>query len=341
MNGRAPPFWWAEGAWQAQALAPLAALYGVVARRRMDRAPRVAVGAPVICVGNFTLGGSGKTPAAIALAHAAKRMGLKPGFLSRGHGRRTRDLRLVEVGDDARSVGDEPLLLAAHAPTAVAADRAAGAATLIEKGCDLLIMDDGFQSARIAIDYALIVVDGDRGMGNARVFPAGPLRAPLAAQMAHADALLVLKGGRAPAKGAELAVRTAARAGRPVFGASLKPVNRRTIAGRRLLAFAGIGNPQKFFAGLEAAGGSVVERRAFGDHHDYASAELAALAAQADGEGLVLVTTAKDRARLEGLAEPAFLEKLLVFEVAARFEPPQAPQRIIEAARAAWRRRVL
>ena len=178
MASEAPPFWWAPPDWRARALRPVSALYGLIAGQRMRRARRERIAAPVLCVGNLTVGGTGKTPLAIAMAQAAAGKGLKPGFLSRGYGGSISAPHLVDPDhDSARVVGDEPILLAAHAPVAVTPNRAAGARLLIEKGCNFLIMDDGFQSARIHIDYALLVVDAWRGLGNGHVIPGGPLRA--------------------------------------------------------------------------------------------------------------------------------------------------------------------
>src|SRR5690606_16890473 len=156
--GEAPPFWWQKPDWRAYALWPVSAVYGAISAYLMRRAPRLQVDAPVICVGNFTVGGEGKTPVAIALAKEAVAQGHRPGFLSRGHGGSHSKPHAVDaVNDSARVVGDEPLLLARYAPTIVATDRAEGARHLIAEGCDLIIMDDGFQSARLHMDFALIV----------------------------------------------------------------------------------------------------------------------------------------------------------------------------------------
>ena len=216
MTSEAPPFWWQAPDWRAYALYPISAIYGTVARRRMTAARREPIDVPVLCVGNFTVGGAGKTPVAIALARQARRMKLSPGFLSRGFGGKFPVPHVVDVHrDSARHVGDEPLLLAAHAPVAVTPDRAAGAKLLASRGCDFLIMDDGFQSARIHMDYALLVVDGRRGVGNGHVIPGGPVRAPLVHQMRFVQGLLKVGEGEA----ANDIIRMAARAGRPVYEA--------------------------------------------------------------------------------------------------------------------------
>ncbi|MER2534172.1 MAG: tetraacyldisaccharide 4'-kinase [Rhizobiaceae bacterium] len=339
MASEAPPFWWSRPDWRAWSLWPFAKLYGFVAGQRMLRAPREKIDVPVLCIGNFTVGGSGKTPVAIAFARQARRMKLKPGILSRGYGGSAGHARLVDPAHDlAKHVGDEPLLLAEHALVAVCADRAAGARLLLGQGCDFLIMDDGFQSAKIHIDYALIVVDGRYGLGNGHVIPAGPLRAPLVHQMRFATALLRLGKG----SDGDTAVRRASRAGRPVFLASIRTRAAERFAGRRFLAFAGIGHPEKFFATIEAAGGTVAARRPFADHHFFAPDELADLSSAAERDGLELITTAKDAARLRhGAASPEFLARLNVLDIEAVFDDASAPSRIIEETRASWKRRRL
>jgi len=337
LTSEAPPFWWEKPDWRAAMLAPLALAYGLVAGRRMKSARRRKIDAPVLCVGNFTVGGSGKTPVAIALAREAQRMGLSPGFLSRGHGGSFSGVHVVDPGHDgARLVGDEPLLLARQAPTAVSRDRAAGAERLMAKhGCDFLIMDDGFQSAHLHMDLALLVVDARHGLGNGRVIPAGPLRARIGDQLLFADAVLNMGEGTA----ADALVRRAARAGRPIYQAQAFPVGAERFAGRRFLAFAGIGHPEKFFDTIAAAGGTVVKSRAFPDHHFYAEDELAELAETARREGLTLLTTAKDAARLRHEAPGGGLDGLEVLEIDTAFDPPHVPRLLVEQTLDAWHQR--
>lgn len=339
MSSEAPPFWWEEPDWRVFALSPLSAAYALVAGRRMRAAVREKVGSPVLCVGNFTVGGSGKTPVAIALARQAKRMQLNPGFLSRGHGGSFAQPHVVDPHyDTAKHVGDEPLLLAEQAPVAVTPNRAAGARLLMEKhGCDFLIMDDGFQSARIHIDYALVVVDARYGIGNGRVIPGGPLRANIVDQLVFTSGLLKMGEGTA----ADAVVRQAARAGRAIFEAHTEPSGKERLAGRRFLAFAGIGHPEKFFDTIRDAGGDVALTRPFPDHHFYGEDELAELAATARKDGLGLITTAKDAARLRHGASPAFLDQLDVLEIETVFELDNVPERIIDETLDAWRQRKL
>ncbi|MER9305910.1 tetraacyldisaccharide 4'-kinase [Mesorhizobium sp. M0293] len=339
MASEAPPFWWEEPDWRVLALSPLSAIYALAAGRGMRRARREKIEAPVLCIGNFTVGGTGKTPVAIALAEQAKRMHLKPGFLSRGHGGSFAEPHVVDIHhDSARHVGDEPLLLAEHAPVAVTPNRAAGARLLLEKhACDFLIMDDGFQSARIHIDYALVVVDARYGIGNGRVIPGGPLRAKVVDQLVFTSGLLKMGEGTA----ADTVVRQAARAGRAIFEAHTEPSGKAGLAGKRFLAFAGIGHPEKFFDTVREAGGELVLTRPFPDHHFYAEDELAELAATARAEGLGLITTAKDAARLRHGASQDFLDRLEVLEIDTVFELDHVPERIIDETLDAWRQRKL
>lgn len=334
-----PSFWWGQRNWQAIGLWPLGVLYGAVSGARMQRAKGFAASVPVLCIGNFTLGGAGKTPTALALAKAALAMGLKPGFLSRGYGGSLVEATLVDASrHTAAEVGDEPLLLARTALTAISRTRVAGAKLLTESGVDLILMDDGFQSARIVIDYALIVADARRGVGNGLVFPAGPLRVPLDIQMPAASGLLVAGQGRAGDRLAEAFTSS----GKPVFRASLKPVEAADLAGKRVLAFAGIADPAKFQRTLEELGAHVATRRDFADHASLTDTEISSLLSEARAGGLSLVTTAKDAVRLAGRSGVArnLLAEMQTVEVDMAFTEKGAPGAIIAAAMAAGRRRL-
>jgi len=294
---RDPAFWWADRSPAATLLAPVGTLYGAIAARRMVRPGRKAP-VPVICVGNFTLGGAGKTPTSIALAQLLLESGHYPFFLSRGYGGRVAGPVQVEH-QRAFEVGDEPLLLRRIAPTIVAHDRPAGARAAAIAGADAIVMDDGLQNPSVEKDLAIAVIDGRRGIGNGRIFPAGPLRAPLEAQLDHIDAVLVVGSvGRA----AERVIDVTQRRGLPVLHGELRPALDAVaaLAGKPVLAFAGIADPDKFFATLEAHGIPTVIRKSFPDHHRYAVDEMAALVACAQRESLTLVTTEKDMVRLRG-----------------------------------------
>jgi tetraacyldisaccharide 4'-kinase len=315
---RDPAFWWAERSVAATLLAPLAAGYGAIAARRMARAGRKAL-VPVVCVGNFTVGGAGKTPTAIALARLLLAAGRSPFFLSRGYGGRLAGpLRLEHQHAD--EVGDEPLLLGRIAPTIVARDRPAGAILAADGGADVIVMDDGLQNPSLAKDLAIAVVDGRRGIGNGRVFPAGPLRAPLAAQLDHVDAVLLVG---AVGRGADRAILASQKRGLRVLHGELRPdpAAVAALAGKPVLAFAGIADPDKFFATLEACGIPAAARIRFPDHHRYTAAETASLVGRAREGGLTLVTTEKDMARMSGdpaaralMGHTAVLPVSLVFE---------------------------
>ncbi|WP_339764032.1 tetraacyldisaccharide 4'-kinase [uncultured Hoeflea sp.] len=338
MVSEAPPFWWQSSGIQSAILSPFGWIYGRVARRIMDRRVRKAVAVPVICVGNFTVGGSGKTPTALALANAAIARGLKPGFLSRGYGGGVHHATVVDLTKDtARLVGDEPMLLAAKATTVVSPDRAEGADLLLDQGIDLIIMDDGFQSARLVFDQALLVVDARRGVGNGCVFPAGPVRAPVIDQVRHADALIVVGEG----DGADPMIRLAARAAKPIHLARFQPRNSAQFRNRNCLAFAAIGDPEKFFKTLEDAHVRLAQRKSFPDHHPFTDDEAKELLAEAELYGLDLITTSKDYVRLQAGHGRALelVEKSSVLEIDLAFDSPEVPNVIIENALTAFQRR--
>ena len=340
MTRKAPAFWWRErGGPATVVLWPAARVWGAASAWRMRRPPQYRPPVPVICVGNFVVGGAGKTPTAIALARIARGRGLKVGLLAIGYGGRETGPLLVDPDrHDADRVGDEPLLLAAAGPTVVASDRAAGARLLVAEGVDLIVMDDGFQNPSLAKDLSLVVVDATVGIGNGRVVPAGPLRAPLALQLQYADALIVIGDGTA----AEPLVRAAARSGRATLRGHLRPTRARGWRKQPILAFAGIGRPEKFFATLTEVHAPVVRTVSFPDHHRYTDAEAAELLAAAEAENLRLVTTEKDRVRLAGRdgAAGTLHDKAEALQVMLEFENMTAIGETIDAAvRAAARDR--
>ena len=295
---REPAFWWRPTGLASSLLAPIGAAYGAIVARRMARA-NARVGVPVLCVGNFTLGGAGKTPTVMMLARLLQDEGARPYCLSRGYGGSLAGPKTVDVHrDSAAQVGDEALLLAQVAPTIIARDRLTGAKAAQAAGASVVIMDDGLQNPSLAKDFTIAVVDGRRGVGNGKLFPAGPLRAPLAAQLARTHALLIVGEDG----GARDVVAAAGMRGLPVWHCRLVPHTQAIadLKARKILAFAGIGDPEKFFAITAAAGLSVVQRRPFADHHRYTAEEAGELIMQAEHDGLALLTTEKDRARMAG-----------------------------------------
>ncbi len=295
---REPRFWWRKPGLKAALLAPVGVVYGGMAARRMAKAG-ARVGVPVICVGNFTLGGSGKTPAVMMIARILQDAGSRVFCLSRGYGGRVAGPKQVDAHvDHASQVGDEALLLARVAPPIVSRDRVAGAKAAAAAGAGVVLMDDGLQNPSLAKDVSIAVIDGRRGIGNGMVFPAGPLRAPLEAQLARTDALLVV----GEVSGAANVIAAARARGKPVWHARFvaDPAAVTALAGKRVLAFAGIGDPDKFFATAAAAGINAARHLAFADHHRFSAEEAADLVMQAEHDGLELLTTEKDHARMTG-----------------------------------------
>jgi tetraacyldisaccharide 4'-kinase len=301
---REPAFWWDPhgSRWW---LSPVGAVYGIVAALRM-RSVGQRAGVPVICIGNLTVGGAGKTPAALEVGRLLLAARERPYFLTRGYGGRLAGpVRVDPARHTAAAVGDEPLLLARLAPTIVSRDRVAGAEAARRDGATVIVMDDGFQNPSLTKDLAILLVDGRRGVGNGRVFPAGPLRAPLETQIEFAHAIVVV----GPPEGASSVIETAERHGVAVFHAALEP-DAATIAAigkRPVLAFAGIGNPDKFFATLLEAGIAMAEQTSFPDHHRYTPGDARALLGRADAKNVMLLTTEKDAVRLNGYRRLAAL----------------------------------
>lgn len=313
----APDFWSApKPTMAARALAPLGALYGALTARRMAR-PGRRVGVPVVCVGNFVVGGAGKTPTAIALARLLQDLGERVAFLSRGYGGAARAAPLLvdPAVHSAAQVGDEALLLARVAPCTVGPDRVSAARRAIEAGASVLVLDDGLQNPGIAKDFTLAVIDGGAGFGNGLCFPAGPLRAPIERQTPLVKAL-VLVDGAAQAERQAAALQPA----KPLLLARLEPDREiaARLRGQGVLAFAGIGRPAKFFASLEALGARLGATQSFADHHAYEPIEIEALLAKAAALHLTPVTTQKDHVRLA----PAYAKQIVAVPVDLRFDDP-------------------
>jgi len=333
---RAPSFWWQEPATATALLSPIASVYGAVAAARLRQNGERA-GVPVLCVGNPTLGGSGKTPTALALARLLIDAGERPFLLSRGYGGRLAGpVRVDPQHHRADDVGDEPLLLARCATTIIARDRVAGARFARGYGASVIVLDDGFQNPSLAKDFSILVIDTRRAIGNGLVFPAGPLRAPLTAQLDRAQALLTIGEGPAAA-----AIESAAALrGLSLFRGRLvpDPASVAAFKGSRVFAFAGIGDPDKFFATLNDAGIDVAMRRSFPDHHRFTAADAESLLAEADRAGLTLVTTEKDLVRLAHRRALAGLaERSRALPVALKLDDEDRFRRSVLAAVAATR----
>jgi tetraacyldisaccharide 4'-kinase len=317
---RAPEFWRGSdhtARIAAALLSPIGFLYGATVAWRRRNAQPYRPRAKVICVGNLTVGGTGKTPVAIALAAMLAKRGLKPMFLTRGYGGKEHGPIFVNLAHDrAAQVGDEPLLLAHMAPAIVARDRAAGARLADEAQADIIIMDDGHQNFSVAKDLSLVVVDAATGFGNRHVLPAGPLREPVSQGLARADAI-VLTGDGNPDLG---------KFQDPVLRTHFKPAPVGDLHGQRVVAFAGTGRPEKFFDTLKMLGATVVEVTPFEDHHTYTAAELARLKAKARAANALLITTEKDFVRLS----PAERTDVATLPVAAAFDDPTAIESLLD-----------
>lgn len=288
---KTPSFWYGAPGAAPRLLVPASGLWMLGARLRSALVRPYRATVPVICVGNLVAGGTGKTPVALALA--ALLAGRRLAFLTRGYGGRTAGPLQVEAyRHRAEEVGDEPLLLARAAPTWVARDRAAGARAAVAAGAEVIVMDDGFQNPSLVKDLSLLVVDGATGFGNGLMIPAGPLREPIAQGLARADAVIMIGDD-------ETGISTALAAQLPVLAARLAPTSdAEVLAGKRVVAFAGIGRPAKFFATLEAMGCTLAARHPFADHHRYRVSEVMNLCAEAAALDATTVTTEKDWVRL-------------------------------------------
>ena len=322
-----PPRFWRNPpdrpGWQSRVLAPLGALYALGTKRRVGRAPELTPSVPVICVGNLNVGGTGKTPMVIALVERLQERSVH--IVSRGYGgREAGPLQVDPTRHKAVDVGDEPLLLAAFAPVWIARDRAAGVRAAENAGAEIILMDDGFQNPSVASSLGLVVVDAAVGFGNGKVLPAGPLREPVRDGLLRAGAVISI--GDADAQSRFSATWGHAIKVPHITGRLELLETGMDWSGLRVLAFAGIGRPEKFFTTLRETGAEVLRAEPLDDHQPLTDALMKRLEIEAEAMSAQLVTTEKDAVRLPD----AFRQKVLTLPVRLKFDDTDALDRLLE-----------
>lgn len=304
------PKYWQSNSLISKLLYPVGLLYGSLTQARLKLVKPQKAEVPVICVGNITAGGTGKTPVSISIA---KLLGIElyhPYFVTRGYGGRLQNVIVNNKKHSAAEVGDEPLLLSQQAPVVVNADRYAGAELAIKNGADVVIMDDGFQNPTLYKDLSFLVFDGTYGIGNGKIIPAGPLRETFADGIKRADALIILGKDKH---------NLAAKSGLPVFFGHTEAVQTCNIENPNVVAFAGIGHPQKFYHTLSQQGFNVLKTIDFPDHHFYSRSELENIISKAKSLNAAVYTTSKDYVKIPHLLQ----KEIQVLEIAVVWDNPE------------------
>ena len=298
-----PPSWWQDdtGHILPKYLDPLGQIYGQAVKWRFLYTKPYQSKLPVICIGNFTLGGTGKTPLSIKISQILNDLGWEPSFLSRGYKGKIAGPLLVNPAEHtALDVGDEPLLLSRHAQTVISKNRIEGVWLIEQRSSNIIIMDDGFQNPTVQKNLSLIAIDSATGLGNGRIFPAGPLRAPLEFQLPKADAIIITGSNEKEKAKIQSLLKDQYNFKKPILRGSLSASAETEWLGEKpILAYAGIGRPEKLFQSLEKAGGKVIRRIPFPDHHNFNKKDADRLTELALKDDLQLVTTEKDHVRID------------------------------------------
>ena len=310
------PKYWQSNSLLAKILTPLGFLYGFATQLRLRLKKSQKAGIPVICIGNITAGGTGKTPVSISIAKILATEMFHPFFVTRGYGGKLQNVMVNNKKHSALDVGDEPLLLSKQAPVIVNADRYEAAKMAEKQGADMIIMDDGFQNPSLYKDISFLVFDGQYGIGNDKIIPAGPLRETLENGIKRADAIIILGKDKH-----NLAERSAL----PVFYAHTEAVQT-SVSNKNIIAFAGIGHPQKFYHTLAQQGFNIVKTFDFPDHHFYNSSELENILHQAREANADVYTTGKDFVKIP----PLFHNDINVLEIAVVWDKPEELLEFIE-----------
>lgn len=332
-----PPFWWQKPDWRSFALAPAAAVYANATRIRLSRPAKVEVDLPILRVGDFAVAVPGKTQAAMAFARAARKFGHKPGLICQApSGFGSQPHRVDRTHDSARHVGEAAFEMAAAAPTIICSDRAAGARMLAAEGCDFLFAVDGLTAWPLRTHYTVLVVDAGRGLGNERVIPAGPLRGSLTDHVRSADAVLRIGGGQ----GGNSAVRAAARAARPVYEARVAYQDGESLAGKKVILFSAIKDPETFFQAVAEFDADILATHVLAEGRLPLPDQLGEMVSLAEQEKALIVTTRRDLIRLEDadLMPDGAKSRLMALDMTVEFEVQENARTMIEETIAEWRR---
>ncbi len=318
---KAPSFWNLKKAnWIAVALLPLSLIYCLITKLRLLISSQYKSKIPVVCVGNFTMGGAGKTPVTLSLYAYLKELGLNPCILTRGYGGKISGPQIITTNTDSPAmVGDEPFMMAQYANVVVSKDRQTGAQFIERFGYNCILMDDGFQNPSLVKDQSFVVVDAGAMLGNQCVFPAGPLREPLSRALKRADNIILL-GETTPENDLPNFAET------PILRANLVK-NSKTSLPIHVVAFAGIGRPQKFYNSLKNEGVSLLDTIDFPDHHYYIESELQVLFDLANTHKAGLITTEKDWVKLP----KSWQDKIQYLPISIQWDRPEEIKKILQS----------